>query len=63
MEEKSKDEFYTVNELVVMLKVSRETIFNYLHSGELQATKIGNKIRVNKEALDRFLLNRQYTYK
>lgn len=59
MEEKHKDEYYTVNELVVLLKVGRKTLFTYIQTKELKAFKVGNSLRVRREDLETFILNQQ----
>ena len=59
MEEKHKDEYYTVNELVVLLKVGRKTLFTYIQTKELKAFKIGNSLRVRREDLETFILKQQ----
>ncbi len=63
MEEQIKDEYYSVNELVVMLKIGRKTVFRYIHSGELKASKIGNKLRIKKSDLEHFIERNQYKSK
>jgi excisionase family DNA binding protein len=59
MEEKHKDEYYTVNELVVLLKVGRKTLFTYIQTKELKAFKVGNSLRVRREDLETFILKQQ----
>jgi excisionase family DNA binding protein len=59
MEEKHKEEYYTVNELVVLLKIGRKTLFGYIHSKELKAFKAGNSLRVKREDLEDFILKQQ----
>ena len=45
---------YTTNEVAEMLKVNKRTVFRYIKSGKLKATKIG-QWRIKKENLDRFI--------
>jgi len=59
MEEKHKDDFFTVNELVVLLKVGRKTLFTYIRNKELKAFKVGNSLRVKREDLEDFILKQQ----
>ena len=46
---------YTLKEVAEILKVSRQTIYNYLKAGRLKATKIGKEYRVTKEDLEEFI--------
>lgn len=46
---------YTLKEVAKILKVSRQTIYNYLKAGRLKATKIGKEYRVTKEDLEEFI--------
>ena len=56
MEEKLREDYYTVNELVVMLKVGRKKVFTLIQTKELKAFKVGNSIRVKREDLEAFIL-------
>lgn len=47
--------FYTFQELANMLKVSRQTIYNYKTRGILKATKIGKEYKINENQLNEFL--------
>lgn len=49
-----KHQFYTTNEVADILKIHKRTIFRYIKSGKLKATKIG-QWRIKKEDLDRFI--------
>ncbi len=46
---------YSVYEVCEILGISRRTITKYIKSGELKAVKLGNQIRITKEALEAFL--------
>lgn len=46
---------YTLKEVADILKVSRQTIYNYLKAGRLRATKFGKEYRVTKEDLEEFI--------
>jgi len=46
--------FYTVEEIAKILRVSKMTIFRYIKSGKLKATKIG-QWRIKKEDLDKLI--------
>lgn len=46
---------YTVKEVAEMLKVSTKTIYRYIDSGKLKATKLGKSWRItNKHLIDLF---------
>lgn len=49
-----KEIFYTTNEVAKLLKVSKRTVFRYIKSGKLKATKIG-QWRIRKEDFDKFI--------
>lgn len=49
-----KQELYTTLEVAEILKVHQRTIFRYIKSGKLKASKIGNW-RITKEDLDNFI--------
>jgi len=51
--------FYTLPEVAEMLKVSRQTVYRWIRSGELEAYKLGHDWRVEKTDLDRFLESRR----
>ena len=46
---------YTLKEVAEILKVSRQTIYNYLKAGRLRATKFGKEYRVTREDLEQFV--------
>ena len=46
---------YTLKEVADILKVSRQTIYNYLAAGRLRATKIGREYRVTEKDLKKFI--------
>jgi excisionase family DNA binding protein len=50
-------EFFTVEELALKLRVSNMTIYRYIKAGKIQALKIGKEFRIEKEEFDRFLTN------
>ena len=47
--------FYKVKELADLLRVHINTVYNWIYSKELPATKIGRGYRVSQEQLDQFL--------
>lgn len=46
---------YTLQEVANMLKVSRQTIYNYVTAQKLKATKYGKEYRVTEENLQEFI--------
>lgn len=47
--------FLTVAEVATELRVSTMTVYRLIHSGEMQAVRVGRSYRVPESALDRFL--------
>jgi excisionase family DNA binding protein len=54
MEEYAK-EFLTTKDVAGMMKVSERTVKTWLKSGDLPAFKIGNVVRIERKALEKFL--------
>lgn len=48
-------EYYTLDEVSVMLKVVYLTVYRWVRAGKLQAYKVGKQYRISKEQLDLFL--------
>ena len=48
-------QFMTVNEVAVMLRVSRATIYRLVSSGALAATQVGKSVRVTRRTVDEFI--------
>lgn len=48
-------EYYTLDEVAVMLKVVYLTVYRWVRAGKLQAYKVGKQYRISKEQLDLFL--------
>lgn len=46
---------YTLQEVADILKVSRQTIYNYVTAKKLKATKYGKEYRVTEETLQEFI--------
>ncbi|MBR2020914.1 MAG: helix-turn-helix domain-containing protein [Clostridia bacterium] len=46
---------YTVQEVAQVLKVSSKTIYNLIHTDELQAIPVRGHYRIASGALDKFL--------
>ena len=48
---------YTLQEVADVLRVSRQTIYNYVTAKRLKASKIGKEYRVTEEDLQDFIKN------
>lgn len=48
---------YTLQEVADILKVTRQTIYNYVTAQKLRATKYGKEYRVTDEDLQEFIRN------
>lgn len=46
---------YTANEALEILKVTKRTLYNYIKTGQIKATKMGRDWRITEEALKDFL--------
>lgn len=54
--EKQEHILYTTKEVADILKVHQRTIFRYIKSGKIKATKIlGREWRIKKEDLDKLI--------
>ncbi len=53
------DEFLTLKEVTEILKVSRQTVYRWISSGELRSIKIGKLVRIRKKDLEKFLKNKE----
>ncbi|WP_078428208.1 substrate-binding domain-containing protein [Alkalihalobacterium alkalinitrilicum] len=50
---------YTAEEVAKMFKISKHTVYELIKRGELNAFKVGNKMRIDKEEVDRYKRNSQ----
>lgn len=50
-----KDQFYTLEEIAKMLKVSYLTVYRWVKAGKLMAYKIEKQYRIKKEDFDLFI--------
>lgn len=48
-------QYYTLDEVAVMLKVVYLTVYRWVRAGKLKAYKVGKQYRISKEQLDLFL--------
>jgi len=49
------DKYYTIKEVMELLKLSDETIYRHIRSGKLKAIRVGNQWRVSQKALNAFM--------
>ena len=49
--------FLTVAEVADMLRVSRMTVYRWVHAGDLPAVRFGRSFRVPQQAVDAFMKN------
>ncbi|HTJ68149.1 MAG TPA: helix-turn-helix domain-containing protein [Actinospica sp.] len=52
--------FLTVSEVAEILRVSKMTVYRMVHSGELQATRVGRGFRVPSKAVRGYLAGADY---
>lgn len=52
---KNEKEFYLVEELASVLRVSNMTIYRYIKAGKIKAYKIGKEFRIGKGEFQSFL--------
>lgn len=50
---------YTLEEVQAILKVTQRTLYNYIKTGKLKATKIGKYWRVTHQDLEKLLSGKQ----
>lgn len=48
---------YTLQEVADVLRVSRQTLYNNIKKGRLQATKVGKEYRITEERLQDIVAN------
>ena len=48
-------ELYTTEEVARILKITRQTVYNYINDNKLDVIKMGNTIRVPKDELNKFI--------
>ncbi len=53
----ARTSFLTVAEVADMLRVSRMTVYRWVHAGDLPAVRFGRSFRVPQQAVDVFMEN------
>jgi|BioPla2DNA2_1021312.scaffolds.fasta_scaffold26007_4 excisionase family DNA binding protein len=57
MTKSEETKLYTLQEVADVLRVSRQTIYNYVTAKRLKATKLAKEYRVTEEDLQDFIKN------
>jgi excisionase family DNA binding protein len=47
--------FLTVAEVALIMRVSKMTVYRLVHSGELEAIRVGRSFRVPEQAVNQYL--------
>ena len=47
--------FLTVAEVATIMRVSKMTVYRLVHSGELEAIRVGRSFRVQEQAVNQYL--------
>ena len=47
--------FLTVTEVATIMRVSKMTVYRLVHSGELEAIRVGRSFRVPEQAVNQYL--------
>lgn len=48
---------YTLQEVADILRVTKQTLYNNIHKGKLQANKVGKEYRITEEQLQDIVKN------
>ena len=48
-------EYYTISEVAVKLKVTKQTVYNWINDKKLKATEVGGLVRISEYDLRDFL--------
>jgi len=54
-QEKTATQFYTIDEIAELLKISYLTVFRWVKAGKLTAYKVGKQYRIETNDLNNFL--------
>ncbi len=55
MKETKSEKVYTVDDIMEILTVSRETVYNWIRTGKLTAIRLGRQYRITKDHYDQFI--------
>lgn len=51
----SEVKFLTVAEVAAVMRVSKMTVYRFVHSGQMPAVRVGRSFRVSEEDVNEFL--------
>ena len=51
----SEVKFLTVAEVAAVMRVSKMTVYRFVHSGQLAAVRVGRSFRVSEEEVNRYI--------
>jgi excisionase family DNA binding protein len=52
---KDNKNFYTLNDLIELLHLTRKTLIQYIRTGKLKAFRVGSAYRVTDESLQEYI--------
>lgn len=50
-----KLDYYTIEEIAELLRVTKNTVYRWTYAGKLKSQKVGGTVRVSQDDLDLFL--------
>lgn len=50
-----KKNYYSLNDLITELGLSRKTLIKYIRTGRIEAFRLGKAYRVTQESLDKYI--------
>ena len=53
--------FLTIREVAVIVRLSKMSVYRLVHSGELEAVRVGRSFRVPEQAVARYLRDAAFT--
>ena len=53
--QQARTQFLTVAEVAALMRVSKMTVYRLVHSGELEAIRVGRSFRVPEQAVNQYL--------
>ncbi|MEI2821171.1 MAG: helix-turn-helix domain-containing protein [Marmoricola sp.] len=51
----SEVKFLTVAEVAAVMRVSKMTVYRFVHSGQLAAVRVGRSFRVSEEEVNKYI--------
>jgi excisionase family DNA binding protein len=50
-----RDDFYTIDEVAELFKVTRTTVYDWMKSEQLKFVKVGGRRRITRQAINEFI--------